>query len=377
MSTAATCRHLGASSHGQAASSMTRSPFLVPSVMRTSHGSPPSSDTVAASDWAIRIPREPAQRGVGGQHLAAGEGDAANDTQDFTRVDHGEKQNRSSSHRFTFGTSSTNPVARDECARWPGIWLVFDVMNSTPALDPLPRIIEIASLADFDRHAAGALASTDQRLGSSMHGWHVQSVDLRARGAVLEKMRSAGSVFMGCEIEGKIERRLRGGGALVFPEIPGLPFDPYRGELYSGPELYAGLDAGAYESVPDARIYAWASHRLGAGAHDSLNAALVFHTARPRDRLAASIADPRRRTCPRTAGRGHGRTRPAARVQGLRERRPAGERPVRGRVHRGHRRRTRGHGGGKPGGLPWLRRLRGAGPSPGHAGGRTGVRHRR
>ncbi|MFL4478715.1 LOG family protein [Paeniglutamicibacter sp. ORCA_105] len=166
-------------------------------------------------------------------------------------------------------------------------------MDSTPALHPLPRVIEIASLADFDRHAAAALALTDKRLAASMHGWHVQSVDLRARGAMLEKLRAAGSVFMGCEIEGKIERRLRGGGALVFPEIPGLPFDPYRGELYSGGELYAGLEAGSYETVPDARIYAWLSHRYGAGAHDALNAALssTLHDHAIGSRLESQIRD--------------------------------------------------------------------------------------
>lgn len=148
-------------------------------------------------------------------------------------------------------------------------------MNSTPALTPLPRVIEIASLNDFDRHAAAALAIEQGRLAASMHGWHVQSVDLRERGAVLEKLRPSGSVFLGCDLDGKVERRLRGGGALVFPEIPGLPFDPYRGELYGWDELYAGIDEGSYESVPDARIYAWSSHRLGAGGHDALNAALA------------------------------------------------------------------------------------------------------
>lgn len=148
-------------------------------------------------------------------------------------------------------------------------------MNTVPAMNPLPRVIEIASLEQFDRCVARVLAMEPGRLAASMHGWHVQSVDLRSRSAVLEKLRAAGSVFLGCEIEGKVERRLRGGGALVFPEIPGLPFDPYRGELYSWAELYAGIDTGSYESVPDARIYAWTQHRLGAGAHDALNAALA------------------------------------------------------------------------------------------------------
>lgn len=148
-------------------------------------------------------------------------------------------------------------------------------MTTTPSLSPLPRVLEISSLEQFDRCADMVLAITHGRLAASMHGWHVQSVDLRSRSTVLEKLRPAGSVFLGCEIEGKIERRMRGGGALVFPEIPGLPFDPYRGELYEWDELYAGIMQNSYESVPDARIYAWISHRFGAGAHDALNAALA------------------------------------------------------------------------------------------------------
>lgn len=148
-------------------------------------------------------------------------------------------------------------------------------MTTTPSLSPLPRVLEISSLEQFDRCAAMVLAMEQGRFAASMHGWHVQSVDLRGRSAVLEKLRPAGSVFLGCDIEGKTERRMRGGGALVFPEIPGLPFDPYRGELYTWDQLYSGIMQNSYESVPDARIYAWTSHRYGAGAHDALNAALA------------------------------------------------------------------------------------------------------
>jgi predicted Rossmann-fold nucleotide-binding protein len=48
---------------------------------------------------------------------------------------------------------------------------------------------------------------------------------------------------------------------LVFPSIPELPFDPYRGELYTPDELYAALAEGRYTATPDAQIYAWSRQR--------------------------------------------------------------------------------------------------------------------
>lgn len=48
----------------------------------------------------------------------------------------------------------------------------------------------------------------------------------------------------------------RASGALVFPPVPGLSFDPYRGFVYSPDELFASLDEG-YEATPDALTYAW------------------------------------------------------------------------------------------------------------------------
>ncbi|MFD5905098.1 LOG family protein [Streptomyces microflavus] len=51
--------------------------------------------------------------------------------------------------------------------------------------------------------------------------------------------------------------KIQADGALVFPPVPHLPFDPYRGLLYSPDQLFAGLDAGGYETTPDARAYEW------------------------------------------------------------------------------------------------------------------------
>lgn len=128
--------------------------------------------------------------------------------------------------------------------------------------------VEIESLEHFDQLvAAGA---------RTMRGWRVQSVDLSSRTDVLLRLNPAGSLFLGCSLSGAADEWIRGGGGLVFPAIPALPFDPYRAGLYDAPELYDGL-ADGYDVTPDARIYAWSrqhvakgdvSHSLAAALHD-------------------------------------------------------------------------------------------------------------
>ncbi|MDX2969932.1 LOG family protein [Kribbella solani] len=134
----------------------------------------------------------------------------------------------------------------------------------------LPSIphVDIESLEHFDRLlAAGA---------GTMAGWRVQSVDLTGRTAELLALKPTGSVFLGCALEEKADTWVREGGGLVFPTIPALPFDAYRGRLYDADELYAGLEQG-YHATPDAQIYAWSrqhdekgdtSRTLAAALHD-------------------------------------------------------------------------------------------------------------
>ncbi|MFF3848433.1 LOG family protein [Streptomyces sp. NPDC002328] len=107
---------------------------------------------------------------------------------------------------------------------------------------------EIESLAEFDETVAahGTLAR-----------YRVQAVDLTARTDVLLTLDTTGSVFLGCPMAPEAEARARAGGALVFPPVPGLSFDPYRGFVYSPDELFASLREGGYEATPDARAYAW------------------------------------------------------------------------------------------------------------------------
>ncbi|WP_330460085.1 LOG family protein [Streptomyces sp. NBC_00820] len=106
---------------------------------------------------------------------------------------------------------------------------------------------EIESLAEFDAVVAehGTLAR-----------FRVQAVDLTARTAQLLDLDTTQTVFLGCPMEPEAAARVGAAGALVFPPVPGLPFDPYRGFVYTPGELFDSLRAG-YEATPDARTYAW------------------------------------------------------------------------------------------------------------------------
>ena len=164
-----------------------------------------------------------------------------------------------------------------------------------------------------------------------MSGWVLQDLDLRERGEQLAGLDPRGALFLGGRFAPGDERRLRERGALVFPAVPDVPFDPYRSQLYSPDELYDGLAGGDYAATPDARIYAWARR------HDGLPAQLArtLHDLAVDDALAELVQRPRPR-------RRDGRPRDGARLGGLPRRRPAGTRARPLRADRGDRRRTRG-----------------------------------
>ncbi|ORT56194.1 LOG family protein [Streptomyces sp. CB03238] len=106
---------------------------------------------------------------------------------------------------------------------------------------------EIETLREFDEAAARG----------SLVGHRLQSVDLTERTALLLSLPTAGAVFLGCPMEPDAAAKVRADGALVFPPVPDVPFDPYRGLLYSPEELFAGLAEHGYERTPDALTYAW------------------------------------------------------------------------------------------------------------------------
>ncbi|MGW2407673.1 LOG family protein [Streptomyces sp. NPDC001739] len=120
--------------------------------------------------------------------------------------------------------------------------------SESPASDRHPeRDREIESLEEFDQ-----VAST-----SSLAGYRIQSVDLTDRTFALLSTDTTESVFLGCAMEPDAAAKVRAGGALVFPPIPDLPFDPYRGRLYGPEELFEGLVDAGYDTTPDALAYHW------------------------------------------------------------------------------------------------------------------------
>ncbi len=122
-------------------------------------------------------------------------------------------------------------------------------------MSPVSRqSLEIESLADFDRHVAET---------TSLAGWFVQSVDLRERGPALRTVDPQGAVFLGCPLDRSTQAWLSRRGALLFPALPDLPFDPYRPRLYTAEELLGAADGRrTYADSFDAVVYAWSrTHR--------------------------------------------------------------------------------------------------------------------
>jgi len=65
---------------------------------------------------------------------------------------------------------------------------------------------------------------------------------------------------------------LRSRGALIFPKLLGVPFDPYRGGLYTPGELYQDIASTEYEATLDAQVYQWS---ILPGQRQSLDATLA------------------------------------------------------------------------------------------------------
>ena len=122
--------------------------------------------------------------------------------------------------------------------------------------------VEVETLAEFDVRAGTG----------SMAGCYLQSLDLTGRSDVLLATDLDRAVFLGCTFAPGVEAAIEAKGALVFPTLPDLPFQPYRTGLYRPQELYAGLERG-YRYTLDARTYRWWRH---VGAQRSLTSELAM-----------------------------------------------------------------------------------------------------
>jgi predicted Rossmann-fold nucleotide-binding protein len=120
--------------------------------------------------------------------------------------------------------------------------------SEPPLTRRVGRVVEVESLAVFDELVAGG--------ARRMRGWRMRGVDLRRRTAVLLGLDPSGALLLGCRLTRRADQHLRGHGAVVFPELPEVPVDAYRGALYTADELYGGLEDG-YSATLDGRAYAW------------------------------------------------------------------------------------------------------------------------
>ncbi|XVV03483.1 LOG family protein [Actinosynnema sp. CA-248983] len=97
--------------------------------------------------------------------------------------------------------------------------------------------------------AAQVRAASDLR-GAVLVGLDLGDDDLR--------VPLDGALFLGCVLSPATRRRADAAGALVFPDIPDVPYQVYRSSLYTPAELFAGFDPerpASYADTPDARIY--------------------------------------------------------------------------------------------------------------------------
>lgn len=127
---------------------------------------------------------------------------------------------------------------------------------------------EIESLAEFDEHVAAE---------GGLRGCACQDLDLTAREDVLARVDVHRALFLGCRLSASTADSLARRGALVFPRLPDVPFDAYRGELYTPAELYRGLERG-YPSTPDGRVYSWTLLRAVGLVDATLAKALHDHS---------------------------------------------------------------------------------------------------
>lgn len=113
------------------------------------------------------------------------------------------------------------------------------------------RTIEIGSLEELAAHLADTRARTGH---ASLVGCMVVDLDLREQSGALAEADVRGAVLLGCTCADGVEEMLQARGALVFPTLPDLPFDPYRARLYDAEELFG---EGPYSASADGLIYAW------------------------------------------------------------------------------------------------------------------------
>ncbi|MGB3584886.1 MAG: hypothetical protein WBA23_00015 [Tunicatimonas sp.] len=78
---------------------------------------------------------------------------------------------------------------------------------------------------------------------SSLKGCTIQGIDLSGVSIAWNNVRVENTVFLGCTFKNEDKAYLISKGAVVFPKVNHLPYNPYRTKLYTWQELMDGYDA--------------------------------------------------------------------------------------------------------------------------------------
>jgi predicted Rossmann-fold nucleotide-binding protein len=101
-------------------------------------------------------------------------------------------------------------------------------------------MVEIESVASLRRHLASA---------GDLEGAVLQGLDLRPERGRLRHTSFAGSVLLGCMLDGDQLERALADGATVFPRLGERPYRCYRPTLYTAEELLEGYRPGVPGSL--------------------------------------------------------------------------------------------------------------------------------
>ncbi|MBU0981660.1 hypothetical protein KKC94_03115 [Patescibacteria group bacterium] len=84
----------------------------------------------------------------------------------------------------------------------------------------------------------------------------IQSLDLRKVNIDWENVKIANTTFLGCDMDRETELILKKKGAILYPKIVGLPYNPYRKSFYTWQELLDGYDPDpSKDESLDLKIY--------------------------------------------------------------------------------------------------------------------------
>jgi len=132
------------------------------------------------------------------------------------------------------------------------------------------RLDELHSLDDLRAH----LSNSESLAHLALQG--IDLSDIERATPAFDTADLTDLLMLGCRFRDATQKaRLRERGALIFPAFSGLPYDPYRGALYTVGELMEGYAAGGYVGSHDFAIYTHSDRARRAPGGKSIREALA------------------------------------------------------------------------------------------------------